>query len=327
MDCVTVSAPGKLMVMGEYAVLHGQRCIVTAVEQRMCVTLTLIPDSVLAIEAPDVKLTGYVRPLSSLGEGTIPAAARFIEHAVRAVHAAHPLRCGVRIETSSQFSSQMGFGSSSASAVCAVKGLLYLFDIPHTDGDVFSTTFRVIRAVQGTGSGFDVASAVYGGTLLYSVSDGMIERLPSLPLVIGYSGTKADTVTMINAVNTRLGTPGFVRLFPAIGSLVDAAAHAETVSTPTVFGAFMNANQALLRALDVSTPTLDAMVDAARGAGAYGAKLSGAGGGDCMIALVDEDNRRSVADAIRNAGGAVIDVVTGTDGLRVDSHPVSSRSA
>lgn len=81
----------------------------------------------------------------------------------------------------------------------------------------------------------------------------------------------------------------------------------------------MDNNQNLLEKLGISTPTLDAMIVAARGAGACGAKLSGAGGGDCMIALADDEHRSAVADAITRAGGQVIDVETGVEGVRVES--------
>ena len=77
----------------------------------------------------------------------------------------------------------------------------------------------------------------------------------------------------------------------------------------------MNKNQQLLQQLEVSTEKLDKMCQAALEAGAYGAKLSGAGGGDCMLALVKEDKKAVVIQAIADVGGEVINVSSNAQGV------------
>ena len=84
-------------------------------------------------------------------------------------------------------------------------------------------------------------------------------------------------------------------------------------------GSLMNENQALLEKLGVSTPKLDAMILAARNTGALGAKLSGAGGGDCMIALVAEEQRSEVETAIEKAGGEIIHAAVGVEGMHIEA--------
>ena len=79
----------------------------------------------------------------------------------------------------------------------------------------------------------------------------------------------------------------------------------------------MNLNQELLNQLGVSTNKLTVLIEAARGAGAYGAKLSGAGGGDCMISLIQEDNRIEVEEAITKVGGTVLKVETNAEGVNL----------
>ena len=81
----------------------------------------------------------------------------------------------------------------------------------------------------------------------------------------------------------------------------------------------MNENQRLLVQLGVSTPKLNDMVASAIKAGAYGAKLSGAGGGDCMIALVDEEKRLSIEKSIEQVGGEIIYVNVNTVGVTIES--------
>jgi len=81
----------------------------------------------------------------------------------------------------------------------------------------------------------------------------------------------------------------------------------------------MNIQHGLLHALDVDTPALSNIVFAARAAGAYGAKLSGAGGGDCAIVLVDPAQKDAIAAKLRAAGHNVLDINVNADGVRLET--------
>jgi len=83
-------------------------------------------------------------------------------------------------------------------------------------------------------------------------------------------------------------------------------------------GMLMNDNHKILQELGVSTGKLDRMCWAALGAGAYGAKLSGAGGGDCMIALVDPKKKDLIEKALIKAGGQILPLNTGATGVRLE---------
>jgi len=85
-------------------------------------------------------------------------------------------------------------------------------------------------------------------------------------------------------------------------------------------GELMNINQGLLEALGVNTRELSSLIHACREAGAFGAKLSGAGGGDCMIALIDNQIKVKVGEAITDAGGRVLRVKLGAEGVRDESN-------
>src|SRR5258708_16983686 len=120
-DRITVSAPGKLMLFGEHAVVYGKPCIVTACDQRMKVTVELLDKPLFQLNAPDVQIENYQKPIAQLGKGDIPKGAKFVEIALYNFY--NDYKGGIRIITKSEFSSQFGFGSSSASTVCTVKAL------------------------------------------------------------------------------------------------------------------------------------------------------------------------------------------------------------
>ncbi len=319
---VTASAPGKLMLLGEHAVVYGQPCLVTAVGQRMKAIVSETSERVLELEAPEVNVAGYRKSLDALGMGEIPKGAAFVEVAIRNLVAAHPLTGGVRVETVSEFSSQFGFGSSSASTVCVLRALSELLALALPPREIFQLAYKTVLDVQKKGSGFDVAAAVFGGTLRYQNGGEVLEpvELPDLPLVVGYSGIKADTVTLIDKVKALAERePTLVQeTYRTMGELVGSAHAAMIKRDWKTVGELMNLNQDLLSGLGVSGPELDAMIAAARRAGAYGAKLSGAGGGDCMIAVVPPEARERVSAAIQDAGGTPLDVPVHAEGVRLE---------
>ena len=286
---ITVSAPGKLMLMGEHAVVYGYPCIVTAISERLFVT-----------DTPN----GYMGDM------------RFIDAAIKVWGKPEML-----LFAKSAFSGKYGFGSSSAVTVAALKALR-----PEaTKREIFETAYKIVLDIQGVGSGFDVAAATYGKTLLYVKGGSTLEELPwnlntdGVSLVVGYSGVKADTPTIVKEVAKKREEQKerVDRIFEAIGKLVMQAKVAGDKNDWETVGKLMNFNQEYLRDLGVSTEKLETMILAANKAGTYGAKLSGAGGGDCMIALVPKDKREAVEKAIASCGH-LVQVTVHTEGVRVD---------
>lgn len=295
---MTVSAPGKLMLMGEHAVVYGYPSLVTAINQRLYVTL---------------------------GEKKAsPGDTRFIDAVARLWGTPQTV-----LSASSTFSGVYGFGSSSAVTVAALKAIR-----PDTDNKtLFEAALRIVQDIQGVGSGFDVAAAVYGGTLYFITPGKVIEEIHArhressdqtvsdMPLIVGYTGVKADTTTLIRQVaEKRDKNPEKVeRIFQGIAKLVDDAKQKMHEGDWERVGKLMDFNQEYLRDLGVSSEKLEAMISVAKKAGAWGAKLSGAGGGDCMICLARNDTQEVVRKAITAMGGQVIDVRPNAEGVRVES--------
>jgi len=330
MKTITVSAPGKLMLLGEHAVVYGGPCLVTAVGQRMRATVELVEDKNFYLDAFDVNVTGYQKPLVGLGKGEIPKGAQFVEIAVKNFSEKYPLSTGIKVTTKSEFSAQFGFGSSSASTVCVLKALSELINLKLNNKQLFNLAYKTVLDIQGKGSGFDVAAAIYGGTLYFFTGGKAIESLKvnDLPLVIGYTGVKADTVTLIKQVaEKKKQFPDKIdRILQAITKLVEEAKIKMLEGDWECVGKLMDFNQEYLRDLGVSSEKLEALISAAKNAGAYGAKLSGAGGGDCMIALIrqpTDQGKPLIEKAIKEAGGEVIRVLPNAPGVYLERQFVS----
>ena len=319
---IRVSAPGKLLLLGEHAVVYGYPSMVTSVNQRMHLTATVLSSPEFQLEAPDVDIHAYKKPISELGKGEVPKGARFIERGLVNFISKYHFKNGVRIETKSEFSSLYGFGSSSASIVCILKAMSELTGAHLNNQELFDLSYKTLIDVAGKGSGFDIAAAIFGGVFYYISPGKIIEPIgaANLSLVVGYTGIKVDTVTVVNDVaSLRKKNPDLVNCqFKIIEDLVNKAKSAIKEKNWSLVGSLMNSNQSALEILDVSSPKLDAMISAARSAGAFGAKLSGAGRGDCMIALVSSDKKEEVSSAITKAGGQIIPVETNVPGVMVE---------
>ncbi len=324
MHSITVSAPGKLMLLGEHAVVYDRPCLVTTVNQRLALEARLLDDCLFQLEAPDVKISNYKKSFEDIGKAKIPKGAKFVEIAVFNFMKKYKFSSGIHINTITEFSPLYGFGSSSAVTVCTIKALSELFNITLTDKELFDLAYKTVLDIQGKGSGFDIAAAIYGGTLYFFTAGKKIEplKIKSLPLIVGYSGVKADTVTLINQIKEKAKKyPDIIdRIYDHIAELVEQAKQALLAKDWVRFGELMNMNQGYLNSLGVSTEKLEIMIYATRSAGAYGAKLSGAGGGDCMIAIAPENKKQAVRDAITKKGGQIIDTTTNCKGVIIEKY-------
>lgn len=299
---ISVSAPGKLLLLGEHAVVFGEPCIVTAIDQRL--TVTAEKNDRVLIVAPQVKET------------------KFVDRSVNTFFSKYSKDSRVRLTISSQFSHQVGFGSSSAVSVATLRALSLFFDVEMSNREIFDMAYQVTLNIQGVGSGFDIAAALYGGTIYFKKGGSTIDplNLSDVPLVVGYTGVKADTPSLVREVAEKQKKyPEKVnKIFAAIGKLVEEARIKMGEGDWERVGKLMDFNQEYLRDLGVSSEKLEAMISAAKQTGAWGAKLSGAGGGDCMIALTSSDKKEVVEKAIAKAGGEVIAVSPNAEGVRVE---------
>jgi len=326
MTYVSASAPGKLMLFGDHAVVHGHPCIVTAVDQRITATVRKNGEDVFYLTAPDLGLTAYSKTLADLGKKELPKGVRFIEMLYKRFLEKYPQQEGIVVTTQSEFSSLFGFGSSSAVTVAFAKALVTLYELSLSNKELFDLCYQSVIDVQGVGSGFDIASAIWGRTLYYVAPAKVVEtiELPQgiLPLVVGYTGIKADTPTLVRMVQSHLQTEPekITGYFKQIHAYTDQAKVEMKAGNWPAVGRLMSENQQLLSKLNVSGVKLDELILASLEHGAFGAKLSGAGGGDCMIALVDSarENAPQVEAALTEHGGKVMNVALDAEGVRLE---------
>jgi len=308
------------MLFGEHAVVHGKPCVVTAVDQRIEVKAGFNGEDELIINAPQLGIKNYKRTVSQLASQEMPKQVSFIEAVVKRFYQKYGLRKGLNITTHSQFSHTYGFGSSSAITIAVVKALSLLYKIKLSDKEIFGLGYKAVLDIQGVGSGFDLAAALWGGTLFFKKGARVVEKISvdKLPMVVCYSGVKADTPTLVRQVEElQRKRPSKVnKIFNQMEQISLEAKRLLEKKNWQQLGNLMNENQKLLEELEVSTLLLEKLIKAALDAGAWGAKLSGAGGGDNIIALCSAKQNRKVEKALRKAGGKIMKVKLNAIGVK-----------
>ena len=320
---VTASAPGKLVLFGDHAAVYGNPCLVTAVDLRYTVTVTLLNQSIVEIDTPDLRSRGetYQVITANVSARNRPETA-FVEAALKQIYQQQPTGTGFKIRTDGPQTSY-GLGSSSAITAATLMAVAHNLGIELSLREIFDLSYAAVLEVQRAGSGVDLAAAVYGGTLYYVNKGEMIDPLPisALPIVIGYSGEKVSTTNLIAHVAAlRSRQPALMdSLLHMLGDISTQARDAILQTDWATMGDLMNIHQGILDAFGVNTPQLARLIFASREAGALGAKLSGAGGGDCMFALTTDETQGSVESAITDAGGLVVQIPSGAAGVRLEN--------
>lgn len=276
------SAPGSLMLLGEYAVLYGKPALVCAVDKRITVTLTPRADDNI-----DIHSAMHGDYTTTLADLSVEPPFQFVLGALK--HYQAKMRRGCRLEIVSDFSDQLGLGSSSAVTVATLAALVTWLNIRISPLELVRQGRTVVRNIQSLGSGADVAASVYGGIVAYQAQPLFAEKFSvTHPLTVWYSGFKTQTAQAVKQVQAYFAA--YPHLFRTIQNNIGQCA---TEATQLVrkgdwkrLGEMMNIQQGAMESLGVSTPLLRNMVASLQAEpGLLGAKISGAGLGDCVIGL------------------------------------------
>jgi mevalonate kinase len=296
------SAPGKAILFGEHAVVYDQPALavpLSSLKTTAQIKTTQAEQPTIRVIAPDIRQSFWLHET----DGGDPLA-----HAIRLTlkeidaEICEPLE----IRISSEIPIASGLGSGAAASVAIIRALAAHFGVVLADRIISEIAYQVEKLHHGTPSGIDNTVITYEQPLYYKRGEDPqpFKLGKPLNLVLGHCGVASQTGTVVGAVRERwqASTEEYNELFSQIGSLVDLAYRALMVGQLETIGSLMNENHSLLQQMGVSIDALDHMVDRARSAGAFGAKLSGAGAGGFMISLVDTGTRDAVAQALLESG-------------------------
>ncbi len=327
------SAPGKIILFGEHAVVYGQPALAVPVNQvHADADVSDFDRAGIWINAPDIRLNAELSGLAldDALAATISAvySALNIDFARRASPAeaissqgaetAYPkghtsqkdarrvVPKGVEIKVTSTIPLASGLGSGAAVSVAIIRALSAHLRQPFTDEQVNEIAYEVEKIHHGTPSGIDNTVVTYAKPIFFSKGQPieLLNVAKPFTIIIGDTGIPAPTKESVADVRElwQQDKRKMEMLFGVAGSLARTARQSIEGGHPERLGPLMNENQRVLAEMGVSSPELDRLVEASRRAGASGAKLSGGGRGGNMIALSTQENAEKIVEALYAAG-------------------------
>lgn len=305
----TSSAPAKVYLFGEHAVVYGEPAVPCAIERRARVTVERRDDAQRCVRAKDLTLDGFTvtwggqtdgRPDVDVPTPLVEAAMGYIDGAIeQAIDAAGATDVGFDITVESDIPLGAGLGSSAAVVVAGIDAATRELGVELDPEAIADRAYRVESDVQdGEASRADTFCSAMGGAVRVQGDDcRRLSDVPNIPFVIGYDGRAGNTGKLVAGVRALKDEYEFAAdTVEAIGDIVRTGEAALGDEDIEEIGRLMDFNHGLLSALGVSSRSLDTMIWAAREAGALGAKLTGAGGGGCIVALDRSEQTRTALE-------------------------------
>jgi mevalonate kinase len=305
---ITASAPGKIILFGEHAVVYGRPAIAVPVMQVQA-TATIEPnDHGIVIHALDTLQTISIDsarfaptdPLAAIVQLTL----KYLDRT--SADLSITLRSTIPIAS--------GLGSGAAVSVAIVRALSTWAAAPgrpYPDNAAISNlAYEVEKLYHGTPSGIDNTVIAYQQPVSFRRGQPIQTFRVARPFTVAIGNTGIASSTKITVGDVRRGWEAnrerYEAWFDQIGRIAEEARTAIERGDIERLGPLMDRNQELLRAIDVSSAELERLISAAKAAGAAGAKLVGGGRGGNMIALIDESNRDRVVAALNETGATSV---------------------
>lgn len=307
MPAISASAPAKAILLGEHAVVYGQPAI--------------------AIPLPQLrsKVTIFATPIEAVGRVQIFSPAIGLETDYSELNENDPIRKAItlvanhitrhsmpamKILINSNIPVSSGLGSGTSVSVALLRALSNFLGHPLSDEQVCEYAFEVEKIHHNTPSGIDNTVITYEKPLYYERSKPMqfLQVAGPFELVIANSGEVSSTHDKVSMVRRDFEQDPalYESYFKYIGDLVVRANDCLKQGLIPELGNLLNKNQVILQKMQLSTPKLDSLITLALQAGAFGAKLTGGGGGGCIICLVDVNNKDAVISALLEGGATEV---------------------
>jgi len=296
---------GKVILLGEHAVVYGYPALAAALDRGV------------TIDAVGTPAGGPLRIDIPAWDLRVSASARDEEHPVARALAAIADELGigrpaVTLLGDAQIEHSAGLGSSAAMAVAITRALLAWSKRAQDVKTVLAAASASEAVMHGKASGIDATLATHGGIGVYRKTAGLRPIQARVRVLVGPSGTPRSTAAMVDRVAqatlsgrtklTNAPTTNNDERLVELGNLTDTGTTALLRGDLLGLGTTMNRAQEVLSGLGVSTPQLDSLCEAARATGAYGSKLTGAGGGGAVIAIAPRDRESAILAEWKHAG-------------------------
>jgi len=283
------SAPAKIILFGEHFVVHGTKAILAAIDKRVTVTTTFTENKTIKVNS---ELGTLEVPISSSYEEAKSEFRPFIFLANKMINSNQNVS-GLEVTIDSDIPIGVGLGSSSACCVAAAASICGLFKELSSE-EILNLSIEAEKTIFPDTSGADCTVCTYGGMIEYP-SIEKIDNTFDLNLLIANSMIPHNTKNSVDKVNKfkENNEERFSQLCDLETKLIDEVITAMKNNDTTTFGLKMSENQKYLEEIQISNDTLRDMISSLKEI-SLGTKITGAGDGGCIIALVKDENMDKV---------------------------------
>jgi len=284
------SAPGKVILFGEHFVVYGIKAILCSIDKRITVTSQIIDEKKIKIKSDIGEIETDVNSLS-ITDGSMDLMKPFL-YIVKKTLEKSKKNVGIEIKIESEIPAGIGLGSSSACCVAVTASVTGLFE-KLSNEEILKIAIEAERTIFENTSGADCSVCTFGGLMEYDMKNGFkkINSKAIFELVIANSKQAHFTRKIVE--NVRRFRENNEDLFASLceqeSIIIQNAMTALEKNDLVTLGLLMSKNQDLLERIDISTEKIDLLIKKAKKT-SFGAKITGAGGGGCIIALVDKYN-------------------------------------
>jgi mevalonate kinase len=294
------SAPGKIILFGEHFVVYGIKAILCSIDKRITATSQFLDENVIRIRSSLGDSMIELDSLDNLENVSQKFMKPFFYIAQKALEE-NSAKHGIEIVLESEIPAGVGLGSSSAACVAATASVNGLFNRLSKD-EIVKKAIEAERTIFEQNSGADSSVSTFGGLMTYEPKNGFqsIQSRNDLNFIIANSAQVHDTQDVVRQVRNfkEKNESVFRKLCEQEIEIINNATLALRENNLDQLGSLMLKNYDLLKQIGISTEKIDQLIIEAKKT-SYGAKITGAGGGGCIISLVDNSNMRNTLDNLR----------------------------
>ena len=286
-------APGKVILFGEHSVVHNKPAIAVAINRGVDVELNSRNDNTVTIEVPSINYSTEHELVDNKLIFELDSQNKMITDYIYEVINLFEFETGFDLTVDIKMYLGAGLGSSAAVTVSCIKALSLFNNIEMDKKEIATKARNIEIKIQGAASPIDTSMSTYGG-IIYIDEEFDLERIEfdmDLPLIVSNCEISGNTGQLVESVRQKyVKYPEIVgNIFDAMQEIAKNAKIALEDSNSEKLGDLMNINQGLLDSIGVNTVELSDMVYLSRKFGAKGSKLTGSGGGGCIIAYCPEN--------------------------------------
>lgn len=327
MTSTLASAPAKIILFGEHFVVYNQPIILASINKRMKIECKIEEDKNNTVNIETNHFGKKTFPLSIIESNNHSIVNDFfypIIYILRKILRYYSEPYGITIKIHSEIPYGVGLGSSAALSVAGVAAISGLNNIVKEKNEILNIAIETERIIHKNSSGADCVVSTYGGLLYYqrttSINMRSLNLNNELSFIIINTGLKHSTGQLVSIVKRfrENNLPEFHHLSNDVSRICERAVNALEEGNYLHIGKLMNENQTILERIGVSTTEINNIINSSLQYGAIGSKLTGAGGGGCVLSLIHHQDKEYFLANMKKRGYECFPVMIENQGLKVN---------